>query len=52
MTKEEIKKEIEKKERALFYEEMADFMDWNAYHRLKREIRALYDQLDKLEEVE
>ena len=45
MTTEEIKKEIERLEYCLFIEEMADFMDWDAYHRIKDKIYALKDEL-------
>ena len=45
MTTEEIKKEIERLEYCLFIEEMADFMDWGAYHRIKDKIYALKDEL-------
>jgi len=49
MNANEIKERIEKIERAIFYEEMADFMDWNAYYSLKREKAEL---LRKLKEIE
>lgn len=34
MTKEEIREEIKKVERAIFIEEMADFMNWSRYYQL------------------
>ena len=49
MTTEEIKKEIERLEYCLFLEEMADFMDWNAYYRIKGKIKALKDELKEKE---
>ena len=49
MNANEIKERIEKIERAIFYEEMADFMDWGAYYRLKDEKAEL---LRKLKEIE
>ena len=49
MNANEIKERIEKIERAIFYEEMADFMDWGAYYSLKREKTEL---LRKLKEIE
>ena len=49
MNANEIKERIEKIERAIFYEEMADFMDWNAYYSLKNEKAEL---LRKLKEIE
>lgn len=47
MTKAEMMEKLEKLENALFYEEMADFMDWDAYYRLNREIAALKAEIDK-----
>ena len=44
----EIKAEIERIERAIFYEEMADFMNWKAYYRLRDQKRALENQLKAL----
>lgn len=49
MNANEIKERIEKIERAIFYEEMADFMDWGAYYSLKNEKAEL---LRKLKEIE
>ncbi len=49
MNANEIKKRIEKIERAIFYEEMADFMDWRAYYSLQNEKAEL---LRKLKEIE
>ena len=49
MNANEIKERIEKIERAIFYEEMADFMDWKAYYSLQNEKAEL---LRKLKEIE
>ena len=49
MTTEEIKKEIERLEYCLFIEEMADFMDWGTYYRIKDKINALKKELKKKE---
>lgn len=49
MTADEIRAEIEKVEKAIFYEEMADFMDWQAYYRLKSKLDSLKRQLAELE---
>jgi hypothetical protein len=49
MTTEELKEEIKKLEDALFYEQMADFMDWGAYHRINGKLRVLKDELKKRE---
>ena len=37
MTREELEKEIERVENAIFMEQMADFMNWGNYYRLKNE---------------
>ena len=49
MKKNELLKEIERVERAIWYEQMADFMDWNAYYSLKRELSDLRKQLEEAE---
>lgn len=49
MTLDEIRAEIEKVERAIFYEECADFMDWQAYYRLKNKFRELKLKLAEIE---
>ena len=49
MNANEIKKEIERVEEALFYEQMADFMDWGAYYKLKAEKAKLERQLKEIE---
>lgn len=49
MTADEIRSEIEKVERAIFYEQMADFMDWQAYYRLKARLEDLKRQLTEIE---
>ena len=45
-TAEEIKKEIDRVETALFMEEMADFMNWSNYYKLKNRLRDLQAQLE------
>lgn len=45
MTKEELLKEINRVETAIFMEQMADFMDWGNYYRLKEELATLKAQL-------
>lgn len=49
MTIEEIKARIYQVERAIFYEQMADFMDWGAYYQLKAELDGLKKKLAGLE---
>ncbi len=49
MTTEEIKAKIEKLKKALFYEEMADFMNWKNYYNLKAKIEALEKELAERE---
>ncbi len=49
MNANEIKERIEKIERAIFFEEMADFMDWNAYYNLKNEKADLFRKLKEIE---
>ena len=49
MNANEIKKELERVEKALFYEQMADFMDWGAYYKLKAEKAELERQLKEIE---
>lgn len=36
----ELNERIKKLEELMFYEQMADFMDWGKYGRLEREYRA------------
>ncbi len=45
---EELKNEIERIERAIFIEEMADFMDWGAYHDLKNRLNKAKAELKEL----
>jgi hypothetical protein len=45
----EIKARLEKIEKALFYEQMADFMNWDAYYALKAEKANLLKQLKMME---
>lgn len=49
MNANEIKKEIERIEKAISYEQMADFMDWGAYYRLKDEKAKLERELKEIE---
>lgn len=45
MTREELLKEIDRVETAIFMVTMADFMNWEAYYRLNNELAALKAQL-------
>ena len=45
MTREEILKEIDRVETAIFMETMADFMNWGNYYKLKHELAELKAQL-------
>ena len=49
MNANEIRAKIEKVEKAIFYEQMADFMDWGAYYRLKDRKAELERQLKEIE---
>ena len=49
MNANEIRAEIEKVEKAIFYEQMADFMDWGAYYELKDKKAKLERQLKEIE---
>ena len=46
MTTEEIKVRIEKLENAIFMEQMADFMNWNNYYKMRKELAELKAQLE------
>lgn len=45
----EIKQDIERVEKAIFLESMADFMNWSKYHELKAELRKLKKELEEIE---
>lgn len=45
MRKEDIKQRIAEIDKALFYEQMADFMNWNRYHKLMDEKQRLQKML-------
>ena len=49
MSAEEIRAEIDRVERAIFYEQMADFMDWWKYYKLKAELDDLKRKLAEIE---
>ncbi len=49
MTINELKAQLEKVQNRLFMEQMADFMNWTLYHKLRREERELLDQIKALE---
>ena len=49
MTINEIRAEIEKVERSIFYEEMADFMNWTKYYELTAKRDELKKQLKAME---
>ena len=48
MTIEEIKARIEQLERAIFYEQMADFMNWTNYYAWTAELNQLKRQLKEM----
>lgn len=45
MSKKEIQEQIEKLEKAIFIESMADFMNWDAYYRMRNELAKLKKML-------
>lgn len=47
MTTTEIKEKIELIQRDIFYEQMADFMNWDAYYKLNDELYRLKEELKK-----
>ena len=47
----ELKERLVKIERARFYEEMADFMNWDLYHKYTNEIHKIQDELKKRGEL-
>lgn len=49
MTKEELRKEIEKIENWIWEEEMADFMNWNLYYKLRNQLREAKAELNNRE---
>lgn len=52
MTVEELESKIEKIHTDIFYEEMADFMNWDAYYRLTAELRYLEGKLKELKSTD
>ena len=46
MAKEEIMKELDRIEKAIFMEQMADFMNWNNYRQLKAREQELKNMLN------
>lgn len=46
MSKEELKKEIEKIEYKIFIEEMADFMDWELVRKFERQLKEAKEELE------
>lgn len=46
---EDIKKDIESVKESIFYEQMADFMNWNAYYTLEAKLKALQKELAEAE---
>lgn len=46
MAREEIIKELDRVQTAMFMASMADFMDWPNYHRLQAEERKLKEMLE------
>lgn len=49
MTREELKKEIEKIEYKIFIEEMADFMDWELVRKFERQLKEARAELNNRE---
>ena len=49
MTTEELINELDRLESAIFMEQMADFMDWSAYRRLKNEQNEVKAELKERE---
>lgn len=49
MAKEEIMKELDRIEKAIFMEQMADFMNWNNYRQLKAREQELKNMLNSQE---
>lgn len=47
-TVDEIKEEIEKVKTQIFYEQMADFMDFGTYHKLNHRLHELMDELEEV----
>lgn len=47
-----IKAEIDKAKQDLFYEQMADFMNWSAYNAIKKRIARLEAELIEAESQE
>jgi len=47
----ELKERLAKVEKARFYEEMADFMNWDLYHKYTDEIHKIQDELKKRGEL-
>ena len=48
MTKEALEKRISEIKYRIFIEEMADFMDWGAYYRLRGELKKAEEELAAL----
>ena len=46
MNKDTIQKEIDRVEKAIYMEQMADFMNWARYYSLKAELAKLKSQLN------
>ena len=47
----ELKERLAEVEKARFYEEMADFMNWGLYHKYTDEIHKIQDELKKRGEL-
>lgn len=43
-----LKSEVNRLEKAIFYEQMADFMDWGAYYKLKGQLVEVKRELGEL----
>ena len=50
-SEEEIKRELEDAKQRLFYEEMADYLDWKEYRYLNKRIAELEQELKEIEEI-
>lgn len=47
---EDIQKDIDKVKEQIFYEQMADFMDWGAYNKLRKKQKELEEELKAAKE--
>ena len=48
MNREQLEIELEKVQKAIFFEQMADFMNWDSYYKLRAQERELLKRLKDL----